>query len=341
MSSVVYVEPGAGSVDLRYLIDRVGSPEEQRYGFRDRIEIGRAQPQVSGAAALLLMEDPTVSRRHCVITRGRDGRVYVRDLSRNGTRVDGRRLVPNVEFELKPGQTVSVGRGHSFVFLEEAERETDDKPSGVATFAVRAATPATVLVGDIRDYTVLVREVDTESVQRSVSRIFELLGHEVERLGGTVKEYPGDALFAFWESESLSGAAVPACRAALELHGRACELARDPAVWRISDRVLHMDWALATGMVAVESFGGAHPTGLSMVGEPVVLAFRLEKHASDETGPIVACPQTARVAGSQFQFRSLGQFHAKGFDSPDTVYALVGQGDAAGRNSSAPLEGRA
>lgn len=341
MSSIVYVEPEMGSGDLRYLVGHAGSPEEQRYGFSDRIEIGRAQPQVSGAAALMLMEDPTVSRRHCVITCGRDGRVYVRDLSRNGTRVDGRRLVPNVEFELEPGQTVSVGRNHTFVFLEEAERQLDDKPSGVATFAVRAATPATVLVGDIRDYTVLVREVDTESVQRSVSRVFELLGLEVERLGGTVKEYPGDALFAFWESDSLSGAALPACRAALELDRRARELGRDPAVWRIPDRMLRMDWALATGMVAVESFGGSHPTGLSMVGEPVVLAFRLEKHASDETGPIVACPQTARVAASQFQFRSLGQFHAKGFDTPDAIYALVGQDDAIERSGPASLEGRA
>ena len=48
--------------------------------------------------------------------------------------------------------------------------------------------------GDIRDYTVLVRRVLSPVLQRSVSRVFEILTSEVIALGGTVKEYPGDAV---------------------------------------------------------------------------------------------------------------------------------------------------
>jgi hypothetical protein len=64
---------------------------------------------------LLLVSDPQVSRRHCIIERSSDGRLYVRDVSRNGTRVAGRRIVPNVETEICPGQTLSIG-SHSFEF---------------------------------------------------------------------------------------------------------------------------------------------------------------------------------------------------------------------------------
>ena len=40
-----------------------------------------------------------------------DGRCFIRDMSRNGTRVDGRRLSPNLTTEFELGQVLQVGRG--------------------------------------------------------------------------------------------------------------------------------------------------------------------------------------------------------------------------------------
>ena len=72
-----------------------------------------------------------------------------------------------------------------------------------------------------------------------------------------------------------------------------------------------------------------------MIGEAVVLAFRLEKFADDATGPIVACAMTKNLAGDAFRFRDLGEMQAKGFDRVDHVFALegdarVGAGPATG-----------
>jgi class 3 adenylate cyclase len=99
-----------------------------------------------------------------------------------------------------------------------------------------------------------------------------------------------------------------------------------------------MDWALATGEVSIDSFGGDTPVGLSMIGEPVVLACRLEKFATDATGPILACRNTrdmvaralrdpgpnaaAEAKAPPLQFVDLGEMHAKGFDQPDHVFAV-------------------
>jgi class 3 adenylate cyclase len=75
--------------------------------------------------------------------------------------------------------------------------------------------------------------------------------------------------------------------------------------------------------VVIDSIGGTHQrAGLSMVGEAVVLAFRLEKFATDGTGPIVTCSMTKTMAGQAFRFRDLGEMHAKGFDRADHVFAL-------------------
>jgi class 3 adenylate cyclase len=63
---------------------------------------------------------------------------------------------------------------------------------------------------------------------------------------------------------------------------------------------------------------------LSLIGAPVVLAFRIEKYADNETGPIVVCPATRDKASSAFQFKDLGEKPCKGFDDLARVYALIG-----------------
>src|SRR5512142_2406290 len=91
--------PSPDGQQLFALVAYAGTPDEMRFGFSDQLEIGRddGRPDATGA---LLIQDPAVSRRHCVLSRRPDGRCVIRDVSRNGTRVDGRRLVPNVEVEL-------------------------------------------------------------------------------------------------------------------------------------------------------------------------------------------------------------------------------------------------
>jgi class 3 adenylate cyclase len=324
MVTIFYVGPGSTAGPRKFLVARPDDGEELRFAFYERVEIGRHKDGRNPAPGLLAIDEPTISRRHCVITQTQDGRCYVRDVSRNGTRIDGRRLVPNVEFEIQVGQTLGLGTGLEFRLDGPLPQPSEARSSETFTTGMPASTVATIVVGDIRDYTVLVRRAPTEELQHSVSRVFDLLSEDVVRLGGTVKEYQGDALFAFWERGEGGDHAVDACSAVLELDRRARQIAEDASVWQVDDFRLEMDWALATGDVAIDTFGGSHPTGLSMVGEPVVAAFRLEKFANEETGRIVACSVTQKLASTKFHFRDLGEMQAKGFDQPYRVFALLG-----------------
>ena len=239
--------------------------------------------------------------------------------------MDGRRLVPNVESEVGAGQAIEVAAGVAFVLGGGGVEAGEEAAVSNRTVVAPGFTIATVLVGDIRDYTVMVRQAPALELQQSVGRVFERLTAEVVRWGGTVKEYQGDAIFAFWEGPADGRQAVSACRAALALNAVACEIAADPAVWQVPGFPLGVDWALATGPVVIDSIGGAaQRAGLSMIGEAVVLAFRLEKFATPATGPILACETTCQMAARQFSFNSLGPMQAKGFDRPDRVYALLG-----------------
>lgn len=318
---VRYCAPAATSRDPFFLVAAHGTPEEKWCPFYDRLDIGRDDGDPHQRPGVLLVEDATVSRSHCVLTCGPDGRCFVRDTSRNGTRLDGRRLVPNVEVELRSGQRLSIGEhGEFLVVFKRQENGVSESQAGTLAVPMRAIV--TVLVGDIRDYTGLVRQAPQSELQQSVSRVFRILADAVTAQGGTVKEFQGDALVAFWEGTLAGEQAAAACRAAINVDALARQLASDRSVWAIESSPLRIDWALASGPVLIDSFGGNQPAGLSMIGEAPILAFRLEKFANDDTGRILVCPATRAMACASFSFRDLGLMTAKGFDSPDHVFAL-------------------
>jgi class 3 adenylate cyclase len=296
------------------------------FTFYDRIEIGRYKAK-RDLPGVLMVDDPTVSSRHCVITQERDGRCYIRDFSRNGTRLDGRRLSPNLKTEISFGQALSIGRDLTLTLDSDPDGDGLDEISSVGpitdTIGMASLTMVTVLVGDIRNYTHLVRKADPAKLQESVNRVFDRLEREVESRGGTLKEFQGDAIFAFWECNGNGCHATQACNAALQLERLARDLARDRSIWTLSEHPLEMDFALATGPVNISGYGGDGALGLSMVGEPVVLAFRIEKFADDTTGSIIVCPITRQLTDEQFEFKSLGARQAKGFDKPFDLYSLV------------------
>lgn len=324
--------PSPGGGPAKYL-EAVGTPTRppQRYQFFNQLEIGRQEEGRAAAPGQLLLPGASISWRHCVISQTPDGHCFVRDLSRNGTRVEGRRLVPNMETEISVGQTLDLGPGLQFVLGGESAMEPDQGPAPrKRTDLAPHLTIATVLVGDIRDYTVMVRKAPAAELQQSVNRVFEQLTAAVLGQGGTVKEFPGDAILAFWEGGLRGEQAVSACRAAIFLDHLVHRIAADSSIWSLRDYPLRMDWALATGDVSIDSFGGDTPIGLSMVGEPIVLASRLEKFANDQTGRVLLCRMTRQLVAKgmhrsddePLRFVDLGPMHAKGFDYPESVFAL-------------------
>jgi len=317
-----YLPPEVIDYPGKWLVSEGASGPEEVFLFFNRVEIGRfhEKRQLPG---MLLVKDQTVSSRHCVITQDPDGRCLVRDMSRNGTRVDGRRLTPNLAIELELGQVLSIGKTLRLRLDGGPPAELTLEGADSATQGFAERTMVTVLVGDIRNYTTLVRMVDSAELQESVNRVFGRLETEVQSLGGTLKEFQGDALFAFWEKGPNGCHAIQACQAALHLKETVAGIAADPSVWGVADTPLQMDFALATGMVTISGYGNDGALSLSMVGESVVLAFRIEKLANKKTGPIIVCPITRKIADEAFKFKSLGKHQPKGFDEEQNLYALV------------------
>lgn len=153
---VSYRPPPPSNYPTKRLVEEDGNGAT--FDFYDRIEIGRYH-QGRHQAGVLQVRDPTVSSRHCVITQDPDGTCFVRDISRNGTRIDGRRLSPNSKTELRVGQVLSVGRKLRLrLDGEETFSIEPEEATGSQTLGLSNTTVVTVLVGDIRNFTTIVRK---------------------------------------------------------------------------------------------------------------------------------------------------------------------------------------
>jgi len=308
------------------LVAGEGTADERRFPFRDRIEIGRLESGAQDPEGRILVDDPTISAMHCVLVRNPDGRLYVRDTSRNGTRLGGRRVLPNREEEIRAGESLVVGAGVTFRLVEA---EATMLGPGAArrpsrpTLVEPCSEQVTVLVGDIRGYTTLLTAVRQDQVQRAVAQLFARLEREVRARGGQVKEYQGDSMLAFWEPAEGTNPAIAACRAALALHRLVEGVAQEEGAWPFPSYTLGMDWAVTTGRVSVQVLGEDRPEELSLVGEVVVLAYRLEKVADRDSGPIIVCEATRSEGEGAFLFRDLGPRTLAGFPRPVRAYALV------------------
>ncbi len=305
-----------------------GEAEELIVPFQRQIVVGRPPAGDPSLEAHLPIDDPMVSRRHCVVRQSSQGQFFVRDESANGTRLDGRRLLPKIEVEVGQGATIELGEGHS-VILEIGE-VTDEAWDGSATYGEThkpgpAETDVAILVGDIAKYTKLNRQFSPGDVAASVKRVFAELELVINEFRGTVKEYQGDAVFAFWEFDGNAPDqhAVRACRCALALQERVTVLAEDADAWIFRDQFpLNMEWAITTGIVDISPVGRERP-GLNMVGDVVNYAFRLEKLAGEQFGTILLSQSTEERVRDAFDLRSIGEHSVEG-RSEETVFALDG-----------------
>jgi class 3 adenylate cyclase len=166
---------------------------------------------------------------------------------------------------------------------------------------------ATVLFADLVGSTRL-GEGDAEWMRVLLDRFFAAMAEEVERVGGTVEKFAGDAVMAaFGAPAALEDHAERALHAALAMRERLAEL--EPS--------LALRIGVNTGEVVVDP--DAHSTFVT--GDAVNVCARLEQGA--EPGEIVVGERTAQVARGAFEFGELEHVEAKGKSEPVDCRLLV------------------
>ncbi|HSM37900.1 MAG TPA: adenylate/guanylate cyclase domain-containing protein, partial [Candidatus Limnocylindrales bacterium] len=185
----------------------------------------------------------------------------------------------------------------------------------------------TVLFNDLVGFTTASESRDAEDTRELLSRYFETATEIIERHGGTVEKFIGDAVMAVWGAPTAhEDDAERAVRAGLELVAAVAAL--EP------EHRLRARAGLLTGEAAVTI--GATNQGM-VAGDLVNTASRLQSAA--EPGTVLVGESTYRAAGGAIAFERVEDQQLKGKALPVAAYRAVAVvARRGGRGRTAALE---
>jgi class 3 adenylate cyclase len=208
----------------------------------------------------------------------------------------------------------------------------------VAADAVRQVRKTvTLLFTDVTGSTAMGESLDPEAYRGVMGRYFDVARAAVERHGGTVEKFVGDAVLAvFGVPDIREDDALRAVRAADELNAAVRELSTE--LTRTHGVSLAIRTGVNTGAVVV---GTARAGGSFATGDAVNTAARLEQAAGP--GDILLGADTWRLVRDAVEVEPVEPVVAKGKAEPVSAYRLlsvrVGEAGVA-RRPGAPMVGR-
>ncbi|MDX1494869.1 MAG: adenylate/guanylate cyclase domain-containing protein [Longimicrobiales bacterium] len=301
-------------------IDVVIKGEDQTFDLTDRptLSIGR-NPQ----STVVLDDDPMVSRKHALVQRSSSGEFYLSDLgSRNGTRCNGVPVTSPVA--LNDGDSFTIG-SHRFVFHNVVDPDAGEEAEQDPTDVLVVEQMITILVLDIRNYTVLARELGEANITELMNKLFHRAGELLKRNGSWAQKYIGDAVMAFWVHGEARGTPPEIgllFRSLVELGRVVDDLNGEFDL----PRPLAYGAGINSGVAVTGNMGSAAVSDHTAMGDAVNKAFRLES-ATKEVGKEIVLGRTTfdlmdlpdDVAG----LFSSHQVVLKGYDEPEPVHALT------------------
>jgi DNA-binding SARP family transcriptional activator len=159
----------------------------------------------------------------------------------------------------------------------------------------------TALFVDLVDSTALATSLDPEVLRIVVDRYFDATRAAVERHGGVVEKYIGDAVAAvFGVPVQREDDALRAIRAAVDVHAALADMATELA--RSHGISLRARAGVATGTVLV---GVRRPDESRTVGGAMTVAARLQSVAG--AGETLIAPDSLRLVGGQVETEAAGE----------------------------------
>jgi class 3 adenylate cyclase/tetratricopeptide (TPR) repeat protein len=204
-------------------------------------------------------------------------------------------------------------------YFLHADRKLSPRPAGYIRTVERKV--ATVVFVDLVDSTGLVAGADPEVVRQRVNAYFEQVSGSIEKHGGTVEKFAGDAVMAaFGVPVAHEDHVERALRAALEV------------VPKVEALGLAVRVGVESGEVVVDDADSTFATG-----EVVNLAARLQQAA--EAGQVLLGQGARRLAAGAVEVESAGPLEIKGRSEPLWTWRALRVHDPT-RLPAAPFVGR-
>ncbi len=184
----------------------------------------------------------------------------------------------------------------------------------------------TVLFSDLRSFTSLSEELSPQEMLGILNHYFSRMSAIVEKHGGVVDKYVGDALMALFGAPlAKPDDADRALQTALEMTEALDELNRQ---WHERGLpAIGVGIGINTDIVVAGNMGSETRLNYTVIGDGVNLASRLEglTKTPEYATRIIISAATLAKAREQYRTRRLGEVAVKGKQKPTEIFALLGR----------------
>jgi len=228
---------------------------------------------------------------------------------------------------LEQAATESVAAGELARFFAPEVAARIRATEGGVMIGMAERRHAAILVTDLRGFTRLTQAMEPTALMTLLHEYQQLVGGVLRQHGGSIDKYLGDGILASF------GAVVPSATPAADALRAEAAIAEAVAAWNAGGRgtaPLSVGAAVAAGEVLFGAVGDAERLEYTVIGDPVNLASKLEKHNKLEASRSLIDAQTWALAVAQ-GFLPSGQerrLDARPVDGVPQPLALVALGAA-------------
>ncbi|MEO0770458.1 MAG: adenylate/guanylate cyclase domain-containing protein [Cyanobacteria bacterium J06649_4] len=268
-----------------------------------------------------VLGDRWISRNHAMLQFMDTGEYYLIDLgSRNGSFINGRRV--SVPVTLHNGDAITFGQTELKFYCPAPENtRTSDYGEAhdfTATATLHVRRLISVLVVDIRDYTIMTRQLDEKILSEAIGTWFRYAGEIINQYGSWVDKYIGDAVMAVWihgTQEVTPESMRQISKAISELNAMTSKLHEEYPL----PFPLRIGAGLNTGYAMVGNAGSSDRPDYTPLGDTVNAAFRFES-STKQLGLDISVGETTYTALEQIgvneQTFKRYSVNLKGYDQP-------------------------
>jgi adenylate cyclase len=204
----------------------------------------------------------------------------------------------------------------------EVVEELLDSPEGLKMSGENREV--TFLVSDLRGFTALTSRLSPHEVIEIMNRYFEYMVEIIARYRGTVNEFMGDGILAFFGAP-LYAEDDPERAVACAIEMQNALVAVNAEQKRLKLPELAMGIGIDTGEVVVGNIGSEQRASYGAVGTPINAAYRIESFTVG--GQILISPTTYERVKSDLTIVGTKEVKFKGLDQPVCLYDVGGIGD--------------
>lgn len=184
----------------------------------------------------------------------------------------------------------------------------------------------TILFSDLRNFTPLSEALEPAELLEVLNAYLTSMSQVVDRHGGVIDKYIGDALMALFGAPlEMPDQVVQALDTAVEMRAALAEL--NQRLFRGRGFSLDFGVGIHTANVVAGNIGSPQRYNYTVIGDGVNVASRLQTLTRDPAydTDIIVSDTTLRESTASFRTRSLGEVPVKGKQQPVLIHALLGR----------------